>query len=316
MTPRTFEPDSSALEGHRREILVHCYRMTGSFADAEDLAQETFLRAWRNRDEFDGRASMRTWLYRIATNACLDFLKRHERRSLPTGSITEALERDAGIQPFPDRTHAPSSRAGDPADTVVQAETTSLLLLAALRPLPPRQRAAFIARALLDFSAEETAILLDCSTTSVNSLVGRARRAMLTHASLQPSPSAAVEDEAIVSQYVAAHHRADVDALVQLVAADIRIAMPPEPPCHGVDEARSFFTHILGPQRPGDWKLVPTRANGAPATANYLRRPDDAVFRATSVDVLQVRDGRIEMISCFLGHGMFPAFGLPVTQGD
>ena len=315
MTMRTVDPDSPAFEGHRREILVHCYRMTASFADAEDLAQETFLRAWRSRDEFDGRASARTWLYRIATNACLDFLKRHERRSLPSGSVLDTLERDADIQPFPDVAPTGLSRAGDPADAVVQAETTGLLLLAALRRLPPRQRAAFIARDVLAFGADEAAVLLDCSTTSVNSLVGRARRAIRSHTAPHPPPPAGPEDEAIVSQYVAAHHRADVDALVALVVADIRIGMPPEPPCRGMDEARSFFSQILGPQRSGDWMLLPTRANGAPATANYLRRPDDAVFHATSVDVLQVRDGRVEAITCFLGPRTFPAFGLPLTQG-
>lgn len=313
----TTEPDlGSTLEQHRREIQVHCYRMTGSFSDAEDLTQETFLRAWRNRDQFEGRASVRTWLYRIATNACLDFLKRHDRRSLPAGSIVDTLEQDATIQPFPDTFGAGSPRSGDPAEAVIQSETTGLLLMATLLHLPPRQRAAFIARDLLAFSADETSTLLDCSTTSVNSLVQRARRTTRSHTTArlptQPSP----ENAAIVARYIDAHHRADVDALLALVAADVRIGMPPEPPSHGADEARSFLSQILSTRRTGHWTLIPTRANGEPATANYLRRPNDTLYRATSIDVLQIRAGRIEMISCFLGHRMFAAFGLPLTQGE
>jgi RNA polymerase sigma-70 factor (ECF subfamily) len=310
----TADPDlGSTLEQHRREIHVHCYRMTGSFSDAEDLTQETFLRAWRHRDRFEGRASVRTWLYRIATNACLDFAKRHDRRSLPSGSIIDTLELDAAIQPFPDTGGAGWARSGDPADAVVESETTGLLLLATLLHLPPRQRATLIARDLLAFSAEETSALLDCSTTSVNSLLQRARRATRSLSTPRSPAPPTPESEAIVARYIDAHHRADVDALLELVAADVRISMPPEPPCHGAAQARSFFAHVLSARRTGAWRVVPVRANGRPATANYLRRPGDTAFQATSIDVLDVDGDRIEMISCFLDHHLFAAFGLPPT---
>ena len=304
----------ATFERHRREIHVHCYRMTGSYSDAEDLTQETFLRAWRCRDDFRGRSSVRTWLFRIATNACLDFLKHHGRRSRPSGSLIDTLEQDPAIEPFLDVVGVASRMPGDPADELVESETTGLMLVAALLHLPPRQRAAVIARDLVGFSLPETVDLLDGTPSSVNSLLQRARATMRSQRAERSAERAAEpEDAAILARYVEAHHRADVDALVRLIAADVRIGMPPEAPRHGVDEAHQFFRHILSEHDTGRWRLIPSRANGALCTINYLRRPGEATFRATSVDVLAIRDGQIESISCFLGERIFTAFGLPLV---
>lgn len=298
--------DFAALfAAHRGELLAHCYRMTGSLADAEELTQDTFLRAWRAREQFRGGASRRTWLYRIATNGCLDFLKNHERRARPSDSINETLEREPGLDPFPDR--------DDPAAQVVQAQTTDLYLMVALLHLPPRQRAAVVARDLLELSAAETAEVLETTPTAVNSLLqrGHARlRELGADAEALTVPAAGPDEEEIVRAYVAAHERGDVAGILELLSEDVHISMPPEAPCRGRRQAAEFFTHMLGRARPGDWTLVRTRANGAPAIANYLSSPGDAVARATSVDALRLKGGRIVGIHCFLGDAVFPAFGL------
>jgi RNA polymerase sigma-70 factor, ECF subfamily len=311
---------AAAFDRHRRELHVHCYRMTGSFTDAEDLTQETFLRAWRSIDRFEGRASLRSWLYHIATNACLDFLKRHERRTIPVGTFTdpvEALERDVRLQPYPDH---PNHLDG-PDAALARKETTELVLVAALAVLPPRQRAALVSRDLLEHSAGETAALLGVSVASANSLVQRARAALrrrapgLAEEPRQPRrPPASAGDEEILRRYVDAHERGDADAVIALLHEDVRVTMPPEVPCHGSAAAAAFFRSVLGPDAPGDWRLVPTRANGRPATANYLRRPGDGDggHRALSIDVLVVDDARLVAVHCFLGDRLFPAFGLPL----
>lgn len=298
---------ADAFHRHRRELHVHCYRLTGSFTDAEDLTQETYLRAWRARDRFEARASLRTWLYGIATHACLDHLKRRERRTIPAGHLSDPLEDDLRIQPYPDRLLVGD---GDPAEAVTRRECTGLLFVAALARLPPRQRVALIARDVLEMSGAETATLLGTSPASANSLVQRARAAMRASSSAEASPAEAV-DEALVRRYVEAHEHGDVDAIVAMLGDDVRVTMPPEPPCHGRAEATDLFRYLLGPQRPGDWALVPTRANGMPATANYLRRPGEHTYQALSIDVLDIHDGRLVAINCFLGDRMFGAFGLP-----
>ena len=293
---------SAVFDAHRAELHVHCYRMTGSYADAEELTQETFLRAWRSVGRFEGRSTPRTWLYRIATNACVDFLKSHQRRARPTASLAEILEHEAWIEPYPDRR--------DPAEIVADAETTNLYLTAVLLQLPPRQRVALIARDVLGFDAAETAEILGCGSVAVNSLLQRARARLSDLAVDVGGLVRPTGNPDIVRAYVDAHNRGDVDAIVELLAADVRISMPPEDPCVGVDDARTFYRYLLGDDRPGDWRIVAVRANGAPAIANYLRRPGDTVHRALSIDVLRISDERITGIHCFLGDGMFPAFGL------
>jgi RNA polymerase sigma-70 factor (TIGR02960 family) len=314
---------TAAFDRHRRELHVHCYRMTGSFTDAEDLTQETFLRAWRSLDGFEGRASVRSWLYHIATNACLDFLKRHERRTTPVGNFADPLEHDTRLQPYPDRLLGEPSTEGDPDAALARRETTELVFVAALAVLPPRQRAALIARDVLEYSAGETAALLGVSVASANSLVQRARAGMRRSApgpgSLWETTGAAVDgvdavDDELVRRYVDAHQRGDAEAIVGMLHQDIRITMPPERPCIGLPEAAGFFRQLLGPDGPGDWLLVPTRANGRPATANYLRRPGDGDYRALSIDVLTIEDHRLVAVNCFLGDTLFPAFDLPASD--
>jgi RNA polymerase sigma-70 factor (ECF subfamily) len=299
---------SALFDAHSHQLRAHCYRMTGSLADAEDLTQEVFLRAWRNLAGFEGWSSPRTWLYRISTNACLDFLKSHQRRAQPTDSMAETLEREAWIDPYPDRL--------DPADIVAGEETTDLYLTAALLHLPPRQRAAVIARDLLDFDATQTASILGCSVTAANSLLQRAHTQLRR---LAPNlnnlaRSAGSESHELVRAYIGAHRSGDVDAILELLDVDVRISMPPEAPCVGAQDARKFFAHLLGADGPGAWHLVPTRANGSPAIANYLRQSDGERFRALSIDVLRVHDGRIAAIHCFLGDATFPAFGLELAR--
>ncbi|GAB2623085.1 RNA polymerase subunit sigma-70 [Pseudactinotalea suaedae] len=300
------EEDFTALVGsHRRELLAHCYRMTGSLADAEELTQEAFLRAWRNRDGFRGAASARTWLYRIATNACLDFLKNHARRAQPSDSIVETLEHESGIDPFPDD--------DDPAAIVSQAETTDLYLTAALLHLPPRQRAAVVTRDLLDLDAVTSAAVLETTVTAVNSLLQRAHarlRELGARIEDVSAPAATGDEDEIVRAYVDAHHRGDVAGILALLSEDVRVSMPPEAPSRGLAQAEALFAHLLGPTGPGTWTLVSTRANGSPAVANYVQGPGDPEAHALSIDVLRVRDGRIAGIHCFLGAEAFAAFGL------
>ena len=303
----------AAFDRHRRELHAHCYRMCGSFTDAEDLTQETFLRAWRRIDDFERRASLRSWLYRIATNVCLDFLKRHERRTSPVGAFTDPLEHDARLQPYPDR----PDRSGDPDAALTRKETTELVLMAALALLPPRQRAALIAKDLLEYSAAETAELLGVSVASANSLIQRARAALRRRApnlAARPRPTASTGDDEVVRRYIDAHESGDAEAVIALLHDDIRITMPPEPPCVGVAAAAAFFHDLLGAEGPGDWLLVPTRANGQPATANYLRQPGDTHHRALSIDVLTIHHQRLVTVNCFLSHELFPAFNLPTRR--
>jgi RNA polymerase sigma-70 factor (ECF subfamily) len=298
------------LEGLRRELQVHCYRMTGSFTDAEELVQETFLRALRHRDRFERRASTRTWVYRIATNACLDFLRHSARRSRPSGLAAELVELP-WLQPLPTGpTHVASDPAGEPETAAISRETIELALMAALQVLPPRQRAVFIARELVGLNASETAELLDTSVEAVNSLGQRARRTMRANHSSAPPPPAS-EERAVLDRYIAAHEAGDYDAMVELLHREVVLTMPPEEACIGLVAARGFFRSLFAGEGSGEWRLVPIEANGQPATANYLRPRDRDEFVATSIDVVRVDGGRIVAINTFLDPSLFERFGLP-----
>jgi RNA polymerase sigma-70 factor (TIGR02960 family) len=310
---------ASFAEQSRGELLVHCYRMTGSFIDAEELVQETFLRAWRHRDRFEERASMRTWLYRIATNACLDWLEQGARRVMPVGLAGSPVERVPWLQPIPDDIlDRVTSSAEDPLATAVARETIELAMLAALQLLPPRQRAVFIARDIVGLSPLEVAGLLDTTVEAVNSLVQRARSTMRSdrHAvSTRGGGSETVTDAErdLLARYVDAHERSDIAAMTALLSDSIVMTMPPEPSANGADAAHDVLIDLFRPDITGEWRLAPVYANRRPATANYLRRPGDPVFRALSIDVLRAEDGRIIEINCFLGEAMFEHFGLPLT---
>ncbi|MGC1211413.1 MAG: RNA polymerase subunit sigma-70 [Micromonospora sp.] len=308
------DPDFAALaERHRRELHVHCYRMLASFDDAEDAVQETYLRAWRGQAGFDGRLA-RAWLYRIATNVCLDMLRRTGRQARTARSYAEL----PWLQPYPDRLLdeiAPG--AEQPDAVVVDRETIELAFLAAMQLLPPRQRAAFLLRDVLGWTAAETAEHLETSVAAANSALQRARATLQAHlparrADWTGGPADDRERE-LLTRFIDAHERCDAAAALAVAAPDIRITMPPHPMCFdGVAAIAPLLERAFGPERDGDWRLLPTSANRLPAAASYLRRPGDPVFRAFKLDVLRIRDGRIAEITTF-GHALFPAFGLPGT---
>ncbi len=298
-------------ERHRRALHVHCYRMLASFDDAEDAVQETFLRAWRSRDSFDGSSLVRAWLYRIATNVCLDTLRRSARRLPAMHSFAEV----PWLQPYPDRLLdeiAPSDE--EPDAVAVERETIELAFLAAMQLLPPSQRAAFIVRDVLGWPASKTASLLDTTVAAANSAVQRARATMREHLPARRSEWSAAEPSArereLLERFIDAHQRCDAAAAVAISAQDLRITMPPFPYLYdGLDVIAPLLDRAL---REGEWRLVPTRANRLPTAASYLRRPGDTEFRAFKFDVLRVRDDRIAEITTF-GPNLFAAFGLQPT---
>ena len=300
-------------ERHRRELHVHCYRMLGSFDEAEDLVQETFLRAWRGRSGFAGGPGLRPWLYKIATNACLDALRRRSRRVATVDSFAEL----PWLQPYADRLLdevAPSEE--EPDAVVVSRETIELAFLALIQLLPARQRAVLILRDVLGWSAKETAALLDMSVASANSALQRARatleeRAPQRDAAAPRTTELTEEERVLLAAFIDAHERADAEAAVAIAREDIRITMPPHPMVYdGLDAIMPLIERGL--TEPGTWRLVPTSANRMPAAANYLRAPGDTEFRAFKIDVLRIEGGAIAEITTF-NADLFPAFGLAPT---
>ena len=301
---------------HRRELQVHCYRMLGSFEDAEDQVQETLLRAWHRRATFRGRASYRAWLYGIATNACLDLLARRPRpRPGGSGGPSEV----PWLQPFPDRLlEPPASAAEEPDAVVVERETIELAFLVALQHLPPRQRAVFLLRDVLGWSAKATAALAEATEASVNSALQRARatlRARLPGDRLEwaaPSRDPSAGERQALKRYVDAHASADVAAVADLLREDVRFTMPPQRRLYeGRDALLDFFQRqVFGPEGPGEFRLLPTRANRQPAAAHYVRTAATPRFRALALDVLRVEGAQIAEITTFEPR-LFAAFGLP-----
>jgi RNA polymerase sigma-70 factor (ECF subfamily) len=315
------------VESYRRELQVHCYRMLGSFEDAEDMVQETFLRAWRRRSSFGGRSSFRAWLYRIATNACLDALERRPPRVLPPQVAAAADPRVPPLptadvpwlQPYPDRLLegiAPSDAEPDAA--LVAKETIELAFLVAIQHLAPRQRAVLIVRDVLGWSAKETAMLLETTVDSVNSGLRRARSMLKKHLPARrlewASDSDPTEQErSLLQRYMDAHERADVAAFAALLREDARLTMPPTPTWYDGREAVVTFhaRQVFVPEY--QWRFVVTRANRQPAVALYTRRPGESEYRASVMDVLLIEDGLLAQIDSFVLPHLFPAFGLPPT---
>jgi RNA polymerase sigma-70 factor (TIGR02960 family) len=310
--------DESAFEElaqrHRRELHVHCYRMLASFDEAEDAVQETLLRAWRGRESFEGDEHARAWLYRIATNVCLDAIRSRSRQVSELRSFAEV----GWLQPYPDRLLDELPSAADEPDAVVVArETIELAFLAALQVLPARQRAALLLRDVLGMPAADTASLLGTSVPAANSALQRARATMQEHL---PShrldwsvrePSA--NERELLDQFIDAHERCDATVAARIATRDVRVTMPPYPWLYdGIDAIQQLMERGFGPDRQGDWRLVPTMANRMPTAASYLRRFGDTEFRAFKFDVLRVEDERIAEITTF-GPELFPAFGLPAT---
>src|SRR5579863_10006465 len=306
------EPAFAALaERHRRELHVHCYRMLASFDEAEDAVQETFLNAWRGRAGFEGGSQFRAWLYRIATNVCLDMLRRNSRRATGTRPQPEV----SWIQPYPDVLLDQAAPADEQPEAVaIRRETISLAFLAALQVLPPRQRAALIARDVLGWPASETASALGTSVAAANSALQRARATMQSHLPPRRADWSAQEpsarERALLEQFIAAHERLDAEAAIALAARDLRVTMPPNPRIfNGREEIGPLMENAAAM---GDWRLFPVAANRMPTAASYLRRPGDSQFRAFKLDVMRVEEGLIAEITTFNAE-LFPAFGLKPT---
>jgi RNA polymerase sigma-70 factor (TIGR02960 family) len=298
---------------HRRELHVHCYRMLGSFTDAEDVVQETFLRAWRARDSLrDG--GVRAWLYRIATNACLDALRVNGRRLARMASYAEV----PWLQPYPDALLDQVATPDDEPDAMVVArETIELAYLAAIQLLPARQRAALVLRDVLGWTAAECAQALDITVAAVNSATQRARATLRDrlppHRSEWSVAAPTGRERAVLARFIDAHERGDVAASVAMMREDIRVTMPPHPWCFdGVDAVSSLLADAFGAGSLGRWKLVPTAANRMPAAASYLLAHGETTWRAFKLDVLRVVAGRVVEVTTF-DASLFPAFGLPAA---
>ena len=312
----TSTADEAAFAGlaerHRRELHVHCYRMLASFDEAEDAVQETMLRAWRSRDSFEGSSLFRAWLYRIATNVCLDAIRSRNRRATVTNSRAEV----PWLQPYPDALLDEAAPTADQPDAqVVERETIELAFLAAMQVLPPRQRAALIARDVLGWPASDTATLLETSVAATNSALQRARSTMQEHLPARRAEWSAGEptdeERALLAGFIDAHERGDAAAAVAIAAQDLRITMPPYPYVYeGIDVIGPLLERAF--EDGSEWRLLPTRANRMPTAASYQRLPGDTEFRAFKFDVLRIVDGRIAEITTF-GPSLFHAFGLAAT---
>ena len=306
------------LEAHRRELTGYCYRMLGSVFEAEDAVQETMLRAWRGHDSFEGRAALKSWLYRIATNVCLDMIDSRRRRARPM-DLSEVgsphgplptLPQDTWIEPIPD---GRALADGDPAELAVARETLRLAFVGALQHLPPRQRAILILREVLRWRASEVADLLETSVASVNSALQRARASLADSDLGATDPAASIDPDqaALVDRYVEAFERYDIDSLVALLHEEATMSMPP------------YSLWLRGPADVGRWmlgigcgcrgsRLVPAgSANGWPAFGQYRISPDGG-HAAWGLVVLETSRGKVTALNTFLDVGrLFPLFGLP-----
>ena len=316
----TARPSFEDLERHRRELTAHCYRMLGSPFEAEDAVQDTLLRAWKALDRFDGRAALRSWLYRIATNVCLDMLAGRNRRARPMdlgpagahdGPIGEILPEVTWIEPVPDALVVPD---GDPADVAESRETIKLAFVAALQHLPPRQRAVLILCEVLRWKASEVADLLETSTASVNSALQRARATLdATDLDAAGGPAALEPaDHELLGRYVQAFQDYDMDALTSLIHEDATQSMPPyELWMRGRDQIFGWWLG-RGIGCKGS-RVIPTvSANGSPAFGQYKPSERGDGFDPWALQVLEIEDGRIAEFTFFLDtERVFPLFGLP-----
>lgn len=295
---------AGVVDRHRSELQVHCYRMLGSYEEAEDLTQETFLRAWRRRETYAERASLRAWLYRIATNACLDALEKRPKTPAPNGEIT-------WLQPYPDRL----LEAVD--ETVFERETIELAFMIAIQHLAPRPRAVLILRDVLGWRAKDCAELLETTEAGVNSALQRARATLHEHLPKDRGEWAAAgsaEERDLLERFMVAVESADRDGLKALMHENARFAMPPEPEAYfgGDTIVDSWFEGGMGSDEFGHFKFTLTRANGQPAVVNYVRRPGGETFELFALDVLRIEGGAITDITAFHGPALKP-FGLPNT---
>lgn len=317
---------SQLTEPYRPELQVHCYRMLGSLEDAEDLVQETLLRAWRSLDTYAGRASLRAWLYKIATNACLDVLDKRSRRVLPTFTQAPANPRQPHIpsldgvfwlEPFPD-VLLPGVPSNPEAHYSLQ-ESVRLAFLVALQHLPPRQRAVLLLRDVLDWRAKEVAEQLDMTLSAVNSALHRARTTLRTNFHHDDAMAIGREGQAdppiqqVLDQYIEAWQTADIDRLVALLKVDATFSMPPSPSWYQGREAIFTFlatSRLLG-EVPRQWQLVPTRANAQPAFGLYQYESERDAYGASAIQVLTLYEKQIADVTTFVNPALFSRFNLP-----
>ena len=309
-------------DSFRPELLAHCYRMLGSVHDAEDQVQETMIRAWRSYGDFEGRSSLRTWLYRIATNACLRALENSGRRPLPSGlggpgeypdaPLAAARPELPWLQPIPDA--LVSAGSADPAEIAASRQGMRLALIAALQYLPARQRAVLILRDVLRWRAAEVAELLGTTSTAVNGLLQRAQARLEQAAPDQDQmhEPADPQDRALLDRFATAFQNADVTAVVRLLREDAVFEMPPEVTWFTGREliGRFLRSHVL--TEPGRFQMIPVAANGQPALAAYIRGRDGG-YRAHSICVLTIAASRVTRVTSFNDPGLFATFGLPQT---
>lgn len=310
----------SQSDGYRRELFVHCYRMVGSVHDAEDLVQETYLRAWRSYHTFEHRSSMRTWLYRIATNVCLTSLEGKSRRPLPSGLGADSIQPGAPLvsneevlwlEPAPD---ALLTDRDDPADLASAKESVRLAFIAALQHLPARQRAVLVLRDVLMWRAAEVADALELSVAAVNSMLQRARATLADHAPTQDAvvepPTA--EQRELLDRYVAAFWAKDVDALVSMFTHDAVWEMPP---FVGWYQGGVSIGRLIDRQCPSgahDMRMIATAANGQPAFGLYMRGAD-GVFTPFHLQVVTLVGAAVSHVVAFFDHQLFQTFGLPAS---
>jgi RNA polymerase sigma-70 factor, ECF subfamily len=326
---------SELTEPYRRELQVHCYRILGSLHEAEDMVQETMLKAWKRLETYEGRASFRSWLYKIATNSCLDFLDQQKSRRLlpfenlspsdPNTPILPPSPEIAWLEPFPDEWLGDKS-AINPEARYSDSESISLAFLTALQALPPRQRAVLILRDVLDFSANETAELLELTVSSVTSAQHRGRVTLsqrYQHGELEDSIMASTDErtQRLLDHFVRAWENADVEGLVALLKADAAFAMPPSPSWYQGRVSISAFVAATvfadGGMFPGKavhrWRLLPTRANGSPAFALYQRR-EGKEYQAFGLIALIIVGDKLAQIISFIDPSLPSLFGFPPTS--
>jgi RNA polymerase sigma-70 factor (TIGR02960 family) len=315
------EAFSSLVEPYRRELQLHCYRILGSLQDAEDLLQETLLAAWRGLDKFEGRASMRSWLYRIATNRCLNALRDSGRRTVEPRTDLPTPTRMAEplwLEPYPDvMLEGIADRAPGPDARYETKEAVALAFVTGLQHMAPRQRAVLVLRDVLGFGASEVADMLEVSEASVNSALQRARGTLESRylgagaRERAPLPSSAVERE-LLAQFAEAFEDGDADRIVTLLTDDALLSMPPEPAEYEGREAIGAFLRdrfALIERRPAF--LVPTRANGQPAFGHYIGDAHSGIARFDGVLVVTLLGDKISALTRFRDTGILPAFGLP-----
>jgi len=317
------------IETYRRELHVHCYRLMGSIQDADDMVQETLLRAWRRRESIEDLSSLRPWLYKVATNICLDALKRrpnrrvpltHEAASAATEPIPQEINDPIWLEPYPD---APLLAADEqhPEDVVVARENITLAFIVVLHQLPPRQRAVLLLRDVLDWSTSEVAAFLDTTIPAVKSALHRAR-SILAARRITSNTDLSWEDDrttaAQLSAYIAAWETADIDAFVRLLKDDATFSMPPIPAWYrGREAIRALVARtVFSGHAQGRWRLLPTRANGQPAFGLYSQTENRSVYAAYGIQVVTLVNHVISDVITFRDPSLVMRFGLPRSLSE